>query len=39
MPASAIPSSAIPFLVFFVGAFATFIAVVGGVSFWSGRSR
>ena len=33
------PASAIPFLIFFVGAFATFIAVVGGVSFWSGRGR
>ena len=31
------PDSAIPFLVFFIGAFLTFMIAVGGVAFWSGQ--
>jgi hypothetical protein len=31
------PASAIPFIVFFIAAFATFMIVVGGVSIWSNR--
>ena len=31
------PASAIPFLIFIVGAFAAFIGVVGGVALWSNQ--
>ncbi len=29
------PQSAIPFLVFFIGAFSTFIVAIGGVTLWA----
>lgn len=31
------PQSAIPFLVFFVGVFSTFMIAIGGAAFWTGR--
>lgn len=31
------PESAVPFLAFYVGAFLTFIVVVGGAALWSAQ--
>ena len=32
------PASAIPFIAFIISAFAMFMIVVGGASFWSNRN-
>jgi hypothetical protein len=31
------PESAVPFLVFYIGAFLTFIVAIGGAALWTGQ--